>query len=118
MIKHIKIGNFENEILNSIKPILAIFLGQHHDQKSQLKILHNIAQKIPEYFLKFYLLEEESTSEQTVLNIVGAPTYILVDKQQVIDKLLGQADEKNLLDFIIKGIPDLLFLADTAKEER
>ena len=67
MLKQVGIKNIEAEILGEEKPVLVIYLGQHHEKKEQLQIIHDIGQKVPEHLLKLCLLEEESLQKQNVL---------------------------------------------------
>ncbi len=107
MITRVGLDDIEAEVFEEKGPVLVIYLGDYLEKTEQFQIVQSIVQRFPGHLLKLYLLEEESVPKQNILNIFGAPTFILVKNQQVIDRLLGQTDEKDLLAFIIKGIPEL-----------
>ena len=107
IVKQVGIENIKIEVLDEERPALVIYLGQHHEKQAQLEVIRNFARRVPEHLLKLCLLEEQLVPKQNLFHIVGAPTYILVHKRQVVDKILGKTTEEDLLVFIRKLIPEL-----------
>ena len=108
-IKEIEVLNFDSGITSIISarlPVLAAYLVQGYEYVEQLKVLQGIADKYRNV-IKTYIIEEDSVVTARKLSIEGSPTFIFFYKGKEIGRMLGEADDNTLNDFIIETCPDL-----------
>ena len=92
--------NFQRLVLEEPSPVLLAWMRMEADNVRQKKMLAKLSGHYGEG-LKVRLVEQGMTeSFRERFDIRGTPTYLLFDNGVEKQRLLGEADEPTLVDFI------------------
>jgi len=103
MFELIRAGNFEVKVLEEERPILLAYIRRDHEFKNQTAVLGSVS-KMYDSELKVYQLDENSTGLIRMLDIVGAPTFLIFYGGEEKERMLGKAYNETLSAFVLRNI--------------
>ncbi len=100
LITVIRPEDFGSQVISENKPLLLLCMPRDEEFPSQLKILECIAGKYSGE-LKVGVLEEESIDAfKKKFNVMGTPTFLILEKGKEKGRTLGLADEETLTELL------------------
>ena len=100
-------NGFKAEVIEASKPVLVLYMLQSAESQEQIKIIENIAEKHGEA-VKICLLKEDFHGVfSKKYGVKGSPTFMIFIEGEEKGRMLGQADQKTLTDFLLETLPSL-----------
>ncbi|MGO9146571.1 MAG: hypothetical protein ACLQDF_09395 [Desulfomonilia bacterium] len=103
-IKLIKFNEFDQEIDSTDKPVLMLCIRRDYKFISQTDLIRDVLGRMVQGFpidLKVCLVDEESRPVlKDKFDLQGSPAFLLFEKGEEKNRLLGVADEEQLKGFL------------------
>jgi hypothetical protein len=103
-IKLIKFNELDQEIDSTGKPVLMLCIRRDYEFISQTDLIRDVLGRMVQGFpidLKVCLVDEESQPAlKDKLDLQGSPAFLLFEKGEEKNRLLGVADEERLRGFL------------------
>jgi hypothetical protein len=107
-IKLIKFNDFDREIDSAGKPVLMLCIRRDYEFISQTDLIRDVLGRMVQGFpidLKVCLVDEESRPAlKDKLDLQGSPAFLLFEKGEEKNRLLGVADEEQLRGFLSNSL--------------
>lgn len=102
----VDLDNYESEIIKERRPVLLACLLKNYEFLNQFETLLGVAEEYSEMLKVCLMDEKDSESLMKRFHIEGTPTYLILERGNVKDGLLGITDGKMLRSFILKNYPN------------
>lgn len=100
MLIRVALHTVETELNEGSVPVLLACLHPNADITAQAEVLEHVSKVFDQRLKVCLLCEEIPAAFGNIYGIEGTPTYLIVKKNKVVDRLLGQVDPKTLTGFI------------------
>ena len=100
MVRTIEPQAFDLELQSSDEPLLVAFLKRNERYADQAEILEKTSQSHKDRVRCFLYDSDYLDTAQERFAVKGTPTFLLFDKGQEVDRLIGESDGETLDDFI------------------
>ena len=100
MLIRVAVHTIETELKNAATPVLLTCIHPNAATKPQIKMLEDVSQAFGQSLKICLLCEEIPALFGNIYGIEGTPTYLMVSRNKVVDRLLGQVEPKILIEFI------------------
>lgn len=88
------------ELKNATTPVLLTCIHPNAATESQITMLEDVSKAFGQRLKVYLLCEEIPALFGNIYGIEGTPTYLMVSRNKVVDRLLGQVEPKILTGFI------------------
>jgi hypothetical protein len=100
MLIQVTLNTVARELHESDTPVLLACIHPNTAIKPQLDVLKHVSKMFEQRLKVFLLYEKIPAALGNIYGIEGTPTYLIVNKNKVVDRLLGQVDLRTLTGFI------------------
>ena len=107
MMIRVGIHTLEKEVTQAATPVLLACIHPHAATTSQLEMLEELSTQTGDRLKVCVLCEELSACRENRYGIEGAPTYLMISRNRVIDRILGQVDLTRLIGCIERAFAAL-----------
>ena len=111
MMIRVGLHTIETEVTQAAAPVLLACLHPNAATPSQLEMLEDVSKAFGQKLKVCVLCEEMSACWGNLYGIEGTPTYLMISRNRVIDRILGQVDLTRL-----RGCIERAFAALPARE--
>lgn len=94
------ISDFDEHMLQRTQPLLLACLRLENDADAELAPLKSVAQRYSSVLQVAVMNLSVDRRYRDQFNIMGVPTYIVLEEGQETDRMLGKADEATLQAFV------------------
>lgn len=99
--------DFEAAVIEEGKPVLVLYLQQSVESQEQIELIQSIGENYDKV-LKICLLKEDLHGAfSKKYGVKGSPTFLIFVEGEEKSRMLGQANQKTLTDFLLETLPSL-----------
>ena len=107
MVIRVGVHTLDPEVTQAAAPVLLACIHPNAATASQLEMLEDVSKAFGQRLKVCVLCEELSACRENRYGIEGTPTYLMISRSRVIDRLLGQVDLTRLKRFIERAFAAL-----------
>ena len=105
IITTIRSDNFGLEVIEEKRPVLLACPHRYFEFSEQIEVLKSVAKRYGEALKVCMLSEDFIRAFSEKFGIEGAPTFLILNAGEEINRMLGNADKETLIAFISQTLP-------------